>query len=61
MKYYFKNGEISEGFYVNGLKEGFGTTFWADNVKEEGNFLNGRKHGEFKMIFANGSVEKSFW
>ena len=36
------NGDVYEGEYVDGLKEGFGVYRWASGSKYEGNWKAGK-------------------
>ena len=40
------NGDVYEGQFVDGLKEGFGVYIWASGSKYEGNWKAGKKHGQ---------------
>ena len=66
-KYTYTTGQIYEGNYVNGVKEGLGKLISTNNHIYEGEFKNGKPFGEgtllingkkFKVICKDGKIEK---
>jgi hypothetical protein len=55
--YYFSNGDVYRGNWVNDQRTGYGEYFWTNGNLYKGNFLNGLWHGEGTTIFSNGDVE----
>ena len=51
-KYIWKEGEIYEGEYRNGIKEGYGIFKWNNGKFYKGSFINGKpdKNGQYKNI-----------
>lgn len=43
-------------FFVGKVKNGFGVEEWADGMRFEGLFFNGKKNGKGKFNFKDGSV-----
>ena len=65
-KYTYKNGQIYEGTYVNGIKEGLGKLISGDRIYE-GEFKNGKPDGEgvltikgkrYNIIYKDGKFRK---
>lgn len=55
-RYKWKNGDLYFGGYENDLRHGEGEYFFAEkNSLLKGHWVNGRKHGKFKL-FENGEV-----
>ena len=44
-KYYFQDGRIFEGDYLNGRKNGAGKFTWPNGKIFEGDFRDGKQHG----------------
>lgn len=53
-KIYWKNGDIEEGTYVNGKKEGLTTIYFKDGSKIEGIYKNDVIEGSVKFFLPNG-------
>ena len=51
---YFKNGNIYNGSFVNGIKSGYGSLIYKNGEKYLGNFLNDKMHGAGILITKNG-------
>jgi len=49
-KYTYSNGQIYEGNYVNGVKEGLGKLFYPNKKIYKGYFKNGKPYGEGTII-----------
>jgi hypothetical protein len=43
------------------MQSGIGIEIWADNSRYEGSYLNGKKHGEGKYTWIDGSYYKGAW
>ena len=52
--YKYSDGEKYEGFFKDGIREGFGQYYYNNGDKYEGEFKNGIKEGKGKIFFANG-------
>jgi len=50
----YSNGEIYEGLFANGLREGFGKYSYTSGDVYEGNFKQNLKHGIGKMTYHEG-------
>ena len=49
-KYTYSNGQIYEGNYKDGVKEGLGKLIYPNNKIYEGEFKNGKPQGEGTII-----------
>ena len=62
-KQYFKNGELAEeGSVKNNLEDGYWKYYLPGNVMEvwyEGNYINGKKDGLFKLHKSNGTIKET--
>ena len=55
---YNSNGKlVYEGEMKNGLYHGQGTLYGVDGCKWEGQFVDGKLHGQGKSYYANGKIE----
>ncbi|XP_052274745.1 radial spoke head 10 homolog B-like isoform X2 [Dreissena polymorpha] len=45
-----------DGDFVNGLRHGYGTFYYANGAKYEGGWKNNMKHGKGKFTFKNGRI-----
>jgi hypothetical protein len=59
--FYFKNGDIYEGGYKNGFREGYGTYKYANGEKFEGDFIKGKADGFGIVYYKNGYYYKGNW
>ena len=55
-KYYFSNGDVYNGIFVNGLINGKGTFINKKGEKYVGFFKNGKKDGEGSLFDKDGNV-----
>jgi len=47
----------AEGHYINGLKEGLWTEYYANsNVAFRGNYKKGKPHGAWESFYENGNI-----
>ena len=53
-KYFSSNGEIREGYFINGKLNGKGKMHLNNGIYLEGNFINDKLNGEGKSINING-------
>ena len=53
--YTWPDGNIYEGQYIYGIKEGYGEFRWADGRIFKGPFKNGKQHGNGKLT-VNGTT-----
>lgn len=49
----YPNGDVYEGGFVNGVKEGKGKYTWANGDSYEGTYKKDKKDGIGKMVFTN--------
>ena len=59
--YYFNNGNIYEGFFVNDNMEGRGRIISVEGFVYEGDFQNNTASGYGKCLFEDGSLYKGNW
>ena len=59
-KYTYSNGQIYEGNYVKGVKEGLGKLIYPNNKIYEGEFKNGKPRGEGTIYFEGKKVNVEF-
>ncbi|KAJ1563524.1 hypothetical protein HK096_000583, partial [Nowakowskiella sp. JEL0078] len=52
----FVNGDVYEGIYQNGKRNGQGSYVWKN-----GQFENGKRHGSGSYTYANGDVYEGSW
>ena len=57
----YKNGDVYEGSFVNGKREGKGTYIFKNGDKYEGEFKAGMKDGYGKYSYSNGNVYEGNW
>jgi hypothetical protein len=50
-----KSGQVYEGQWVNGKKQGVGKYTFSNGELYDGDYFNNRKHGYGKYTFKNGS------
>jgi hypothetical protein len=50
-----------EGPFVNGLAQGQGKFFYADESRYDGQWVRGKRQGQGKMIWADGQVYDGEW
>lgn len=55
------NGDVYEGDWVDGLKEGRGYYTWENGDVYEGEFKNGVREGFGEFKWANGESYKGLW
>jgi hypothetical protein len=46
---------------VDDQKEGFGVYHWPDGKKYEGQWLQGKQHGEGKIVNSKGKSRRGIW
>ena len=54
VEFYFVNGDIYEGDFVNDVFHGFGTLHYANGTEYSGEFKEGEKNGTGTYILSNG-------
>jgi len=59
--FFYKNYDIFEGYYKNGLKNGYGKYAFFSGELYEGNFKDGAISGFGKIIYKNGDEYVGFW
>lgn len=47
----FKNGDVFEGEYVKGKREGYGIYMFPDGEKYEGQWFQDQQHGKVSIIY----------
>ena len=47
---FLKNGDVYEGEYVKGKREGYGTYMFPDGEKYEGQWFQDQQHGRVSTI-----------
>ena len=52
----YKNGDIYEGEFVKGKRQGEGTYFFSDGEKYSGQWFQDQQHGRGVFTFKNGNV-----
>ena len=52
--YIYSNGDMYEGGYFNGEKNGYGVAVWSNGSRYEGNWGDGREHGMGRYFTASG-------
>ena len=52
---------VSEGGYLNGRQNGFGTYIWPDGDRYEGEWRDGKRHGYGTYIKADGARYEGEW
>ena len=58
----YPNGDIYDGYFVEGQREGRGTYYYAINgEKFDGEWVNNSKHGIGKMTYAKAGEYNGFW
>ena len=57
----YKNGDVYEGSFVNGKREGKGTYIFKNGDKYEGDFKGGMKDGKGKYTYNNGNIYEGDW
>ena len=58
----YPNGDIYDGYFVEGVREGRGTYYYASNgEKYDGEWLKNLKHGIGKMTYAKTGEYNGFW
>ena len=58
----YPNGDIYEGDFLDGIREGRGKYFYASNGdKYDGEWRNNLKHGIGQMIYAGKGEYKGYW
>ena len=60
-KIVYHNGDVYEGDWVDGLKEGRGYYTWENGDVYEGEFKNGVREGFGEFKWANGESYKGLW
>lgn len=55
-KFTCTNGDIYEGTWSQGLKNGEGTLYYKSGARYEGDFHEGKRHGRGKYYWANSKV-----
>ena len=59
--FHFVGGNVYEGNYKNGAKNGYGKMTWSDGEAYEGNWENGAPNGYGKYTWSNGEVYEGNW
>lgn len=54
----FANGDIGEGSYVDGRRNGRWTWTYPDDQIESGRYENGEKHGQWVIQRPDGAIER---
>lgn len=60
-KYTFPDGEIYDGSFQNGKKEGYGKQVFPNGEKYEGQWHDGKKHGRGTYTWADGDTYEGDW
>ena len=65
-KYYFSDGTVYEGDFVNGKRQGYGTIVWGDSTqwageRYEGEWNDGWRTGQGTYTDAHGNISKGRW
>ena len=60
-KQIYANGDIYEGGWKSGKREGFGVLKLINGEIYEGEFVKGLREGQGKQIYANGDVYEGKW
>ena len=57
----YVNGNIYEGEFKNGKRDGQGTLTWTDGEKYEGEWKNGNYHGKGTLTYVDGTIYEGEW
>ena len=60
----YRNGDIYEGFFKDGLFSGKGTYYYNvrdSRIKYEGEWLNDKPNGYGVLEYKNGKIQKGNW
>eukprot|EP00128_Syssomonas_multiformis_P008024 Colp12_sorted_trinity150504_noHs@16594 len=55
------NGDMYEGEYINGLREGKGTYKFKNGARYIGEYKEGKKHGNGVLVYPDGSKYEGTW
>lgn len=50
----YPDGQVEQGWYLNGEKSGMWTIVFPTNIVAQGNYVCGKKHGQWDIRDANG-------
>ena len=59
-RFTWKSGEIYEGEFSDGRRNGVGRQMWRDGSVYEGDFVNDQRHGEGICSWSSGEVRGNF-
>jgi len=59
--FYFKKGDVYEGFFHEGVRHGEGRMLYANGDEYNGNWVHGQRSGRGKVIYANGDEYVGTW
>lgn len=57
----FDDGDVFEGYLMNGKKHGHGTYTWVSGTVYDGEWKDGKVHGKGKYTWADGTVYDGEW
>ena len=60
-KIQYKNGDVYEGEFVKGKRQGEGTYIFSDGEKYSGQWFQDQQHGRGVFTFKNGNVYDGLW
>lgn len=60
-RFQYTSGDVYEGMFKEGRREGRGVYTWKSGMRYEGDWLNDLRHGRGRQYFTSGSVYDGEW
>jgi hypothetical protein len=57
----WNNGDVYNGQWSSGRRNGFGTMKWNNGVTYKGNWHNNKRNGLGELIYQSGKIAKGRW